>query len=110
MSIFLIETWVVKPEDLEIHDLLWIEYVDYMRKNLSLFAEIKSMRLFKTIQEQDVVTHAQIVEFESLAEKMNLDSRISEDKKSVEFKHKLMQVKNIETATAVLCDSFLEFY
>ena len=109
MSVFLIETWAVRPEDLESHDLLWGKYVRYMRKNPELFREIKSMKLLRKIQGKDLITHAQTVEFESLSDKEILDKRVSADNESLEFKRKLMLVKNIKTTSEVLCESFVEF-
>ena len=89
MSIYLLETWIIKPEDEEEHKLLWENYVDYMNKNPKLFSGIKSMRLCNKLPGNNLVTHTQIVEFDSLEDKELLDNKLSKDSKSIEFHQKV---------------------
>ena len=109
MSIYLLETWVIKPEDEEEHRIIWRQYVNYMNENPELFSSIKSMKLCKKLSGDDVVTHAQMGEFDSLKDKENLDEGLSKDRENIEFHRKLMLVKDAATVTEILCEPFLEY-
>lgn len=109
MSIYLLETWFIKPEHEEKHELLWAQFVNYMNDNPELFTGIKSMKLLKNITGKDSVTHVQIVEFNSVEDKEILDKRLSKDRKSIEFNRKLMLVKDATMNTEILCEPFLEY-
>ena len=109
MSVYLLETWTIKPEDKERHDLIWKRYVRYMNQNPELFASIKSMKIYEKLLGNTSITHAQIVEFDSLEDKEILDHKLSQDRESGEFHRKLMRVKDPATTTEIICEPFLEF-
>ena len=109
MSIYLIETWVIKPENEEKNDLLWEQFVKYMNDNPKLLSAIKSMKLYKKLTGKNFVTHVQIVEFNSLKDKEVLDKSLSKDRESVALNRKLMLVKDTVTTTEILCEPFLEY-
>ncbi|NYT11752.1 MAG: hypothetical protein GKC03_04275 [Methanomassiliicoccales archaeon] len=93
MSVSMVETWVVKPEyDIE-HKQLWKEFLEYMRKNPELFKEIKSMNLYSQTFGNVSGAIVQVVEFESWAEKENLDKRLKNSTECIKFHEELMQMK-----------------
>jgi hypothetical protein len=109
MTVYLFETWIVKPEHEKRHALIWKQYVNYMKENPTLFEGIKSMKLCKKLLGEGFATFVQIVEFSNLEEKVCLDNKLSKDKESIAFKGRLMLVKNSETNTEILCEPYLEY-
>jgi hypothetical protein len=88
-----VETWVVKPDyDLK-HMQLWKEFLEYVRKNPELFREIKSMNLYSQTFGNVSGAIVQVVEFESWAEKENLDNRLKNNIECIKFHEELMQMK-----------------
>ena len=109
MSIYLLETWIIKPEDEEEHRLIWEEFIGYMKLNPGLFGSIKSMKLFHKLSGNDSINYAQIVEFDNIEDKKSLDSRLLKDNASMEFHQKLACIKNVATTKEMLCEPFLEY-
>lgn len=109
MSVHLIETWVIKPEHEESHEVLWKQFVDYMNRNRELFKGIVSMKMYKTFLGEGSATHAQTVEFSSVEDKLALEKRVAKDKTCSEFRLNLAQFKDPKTTSEILCESFLEY-
>jgi hypothetical protein len=109
MSIFLVETWVVKPEHEQEHEALWRHFVDYMNQNRILFKGIISMQLYRRLPVTSSATHAQTVEFSSLEDKLALDERVVKDPTCVEFSRNLARVKDSRTISEVTCEPFLQY-
>ena len=109
MSVYLFETWLVKPEHENKHNKIWGEYVNYMNRNPELFHGIKSMKLYKKLPGEGFATYIQVVEFNNLDEKVNLDLLLSKDEESLTFKRRLMLFKDIETTAETLCEPIYEY-
>jgi hypothetical protein len=109
MSIYLLEIWAIKPEDNQKHDLLWQEYIRYMNQNPELFNKIRGMQLCRKLSGDGPLTHAQVVEFDSLEDKESLDQKLAEDRASREFHRKLISIKDPKTTSAIICEPFLKF-
>jgi hypothetical protein len=109
MSIYLLETWIVEPQHEEGHEALWRQFVDYMSRNRDLFKGIVSMKLYRRLSAPGSPTHAQVIEFSSMEDKLALDERVVKDKTCFEFRRSLSQFKDSKTASEVLCQPFLEY-
>jgi hypothetical protein len=109
MSVHLIETWIIKPEHEESHEVLWKRFVDYMSQNRGLFKGIVSMKMYKTVPGEGPATHAQTIEFSSLKDKLALERRVAKDRMCSEFRRDLAQFKDPRTTSETLCESFLEY-
>ena len=109
MSIYLFETWLVKPEHENRHNKIWEQYVNHMNSYPELFQGIKSMKLYKKLPGEGFATYIQMVEFSNLDEKVSLDLRLSKDEDSLAFKRRLMLFKDIEKTTETLCEPIFEY-
>ena len=109
MSVYLFETWVIKPEHLETHAVLWKEYVQYMKNNRDLFKGIISMQILNKLEGQGTVTHLQIVEFNSVEDKEALDWQLSQDIETLQFKQQLMLIKDPKTTTQMLTEPLVSY-
>jgi hypothetical protein len=109
MTVHLIETWIIKPEHEQSHEVLWKQFVDYMSQNRELFKGIVSMKMYKAVPGEGPATHAQTVEFGSLEDKLALERRVAKDKTCSEFGRNLARLKDPKTTSETLCESFLEY-
>jgi hypothetical protein len=109
MSVCLFETWLVKPERGNRHNKIWEQYLNYVNRNLELFQGIKSMKLYQKLPGEGFATYIQMVEFNNLDAKVNLDLRLSKDEESLTFKRRIMLFKDIETTTETLCEPIYEY-
>lgn len=109
MSVYLLETWIIKPEHEEKHEMLWRRFVDYMNQNRGLFKGIISMQLYRKLPVSGSVTHAQRVEFNSIEDKLALDEKVVKDKTCSEFSRNLAHLKDSKTTSEIICEPFLEY-
>ena len=102
MAVLYIESWVVKPECQGEHDELWGEFMNYFQENPDLFREIISMRFYKQTFGSQTGAFVQVIEFDSLSQKENLDRRLSKDEESLRFHNDLIRLKDPATVSACM--------
>lgn len=107
MTVLVVETWVVPPENQEKHKRLWEGYLKYMRKNPELFKEIKSLKLFTQTFGSISGAIVEVIEFDSLADKERLDNKLVKDKESIEFHKELEALKDATTVSMSAWEPFM---
>jgi uncharacterized protein with von Willebrand factor type A (vWA) domain len=107
MTVFMVETWVVPQENQEKHKQLWEGYLEYIRKNKELFKEIKSLKLFTQTFGSISGAIVEVIEFDSLADKERLDSKLAKDRESSEFHNDLASVKDAATVSMSTWEPFM---
>jgi len=68
MTIFRVETYVIKPEKQEEYMAIMKKWVAYIKKNKEKCQELKSWRLFSQMIGGNSVGYVEMGEFESLAD------------------------------------------
>jgi len=97
MTVFVVETYVVKPEKhVEFKSLLQ-RFLKYMKENPTLFKEIKSWKLFTQTFGTISGAYVEQVEYDSLAELEKCYTRLLKDKEFSKIYQELMTL--IDTAT-----------
>lgn len=107
MSVLMVETWVVKLKYELKHKRLWAEFLEYIRKNPELFKEIKSMNLYSQTFGNVSGAIVQVIEFETWAEKENLDNRLKNITECVKFHEELMGMKVAGTISMGAWESYI---
>lgn len=102
MTVLLVERWIVRPECQAEHAELWRSFREHIRRNPDLFKEIRSMRFYDQTFGTPSGAFVQVVEFDSLADKENLDKRLANDEESSRFHKELMKLKDPATVSACL--------
>jgi hypothetical protein len=107
ISVFMVETWVVRPKCTLKHKQLWKDFLDFVGGNPDLFREIKSMNLYSQTFGDVSGAIVQVVEFESWAEKENLDNRLKDNADCIRFHEELMDMKVAGTISMAAWESYL---
>jgi uncharacterized protein with von Willebrand factor type A (vWA) domain len=107
MIVFMVETWVVPKENQEKHRRLWEGYLEYVRKNPELFKEMKSLKLFTQTFGTISGAIVEMIEFDSLADKERLDSKLAKDKESIKFHEELASLKDAATVSMSTWEPFM---
>ena len=80
MTIFMVETLVVKPEK-EAEFTAWLKkYAAYMEKHPQLFKEVKSHKMFAQVLGGNLGGYVEMLEFENLAEFEKWLNRLMQNK------------------------------
>lgn len=80
MTIFKVESYVIKPERSEEYHAIVKEWTAYMKKNKEKCKELKSWKLFSKMIGDNVSACIEMWELESLADYEKLMNRIMQDK------------------------------
>jgi len=97
MTVFVVETYVVKPEkQVEFKSLLQ-RFLRYMKKNPTLFKEMKSWKLFTQTFGTISGAYVELVEYDSLAEHEKCHARLLKDKGFMKLYEEVMTL--IDTTT-----------
>jgi len=97
MTVFVVETYVVKPEkQVEFKSLLQ-RFLKYMKKNPTLFKEMKSWKLFTQTFGTISGAYVELVEYNSLAEHEKCHTRLLKDKGFMKLYEEAMTL--IDTTT-----------
>lgn len=101
MSVFIVETYVVRPEKLDEFTPALNEFLDFKKKNPKLFRGLKSWKLFK--QEYGGTTHmyVEMWEYANLADMEITNERIFAHKKMKKIAqgfHQLIESTSFSTS------------
>lgn len=68
MSVFVVETYVVKPENREKFKQMWKSLLEYMKEEPELFKEVKSLKLFTQMFGGLAGAYIEMWEFDNMAD------------------------------------------
>jgi len=80
MTIFMVETYVVKPEKQAEFVTFGKKFVEWKEKNAEKFKEVKSWRLFAQMLGGNFGGYVEVWEFENMAECEKCMNRVMQDK------------------------------
>lgn len=80
MTIFKVETYVIKPEKGEEYHAIIKKWTAYIKKNKEKCKELKSWKLFSQMIGDNIGSYIEMWELESLADYEKLMNRIMQDK------------------------------
>jgi hypothetical protein len=91
MTVFVVETYIVKPDKLGEYTELAKKYVEWTRKRADLFKEVKSWRLFAHMFGGTSGGYVEMWEFMNLIDYEKVMSRLMQDREFItEFYSKVM--------------------
>lgn len=97
MTVFVVETYVMKPEKQGGFKSLLQRFLGYMKENPALFKEMKSWKLFTQTFGGIFGAYVELIEFDSLAEREKCYTRLLKDKEFSRMYQEFMT--HIDTAT-----------
>jgi hypothetical protein len=68
LTVFLVETYVIKPDKLGAFTALYKKFETYMKKRKDLFKEVKSHRIFSQLMGGNWGGYVEMTEFENFAD------------------------------------------
>ena len=80
MAVFMVETYVVKPDKQEEFREFGKKYVEWTKKRSDLFKEVKSWKLFAQVLGGNCGGYVEMWEFENLADGEKAMNRMMQDK------------------------------
>ena len=83
MTVFKVETYVIKPEKQEEYMAIIKKWVAYVKKNKEKCKELKSWRLFAQMLGGNSGGYVEMGEFDSLADFEKIMNRIEQDKEFI---------------------------
>jgi len=92
MTVFVIWTWVVKPEKQEEHNRMMQRYLKYIKENPEISRVVKSMKVFTQTFGGIYGSYVQLIEYNSLADYERLQGRLLKDKEYMEILQEFMLV------------------
>ena len=91
MSVFLVSTYIVKPEKQEEYKATYRKWIEYKKENPEEFKELKSWRIFTQTFGDIYGKHMEIYEFDSMADYERFVMKLSENKELSEiFKNQML--------------------
>ena len=83
MAVFMVETYVVKPDKQEEFREFCKKYVEWTKKRPDLFKEVKSWKLFAQVLGGNFGGYVEMWEFENLADGEKAMNRMMQDKEFI---------------------------
>ncbi len=102
-----VEMWVVKTEQRERHRELRRWFLDFIKLNPKLLAEIRSLRRYAQTFGSPSGAIVEVVEFDSLADKEVLDRRLSKGPECLRFHEEPHPLKDESTITMSTWEPYL---
>jgi len=97
MTVFVIETYVVKPEKQAEFKSLLQKFLRFMKKNPALFKEIKSLKLSTQTFGGISGAYVELIEYNSLADQEKCHTRLKKNGEYMKLYQQAMSL--IDTAT-----------
>lgn len=101
MSVFVVETYVVRAEGLEDFDSALRDFLAFKAQNMALFKDLKSWKLLKQAYGGVADMYIEMWEYESLAEMERISDQIFADegmKRIGKGFHKLVEPTSLTTS------------
>jgi len=92
MTVFVIWTWVVKPEKQEEHNRMMQRYLKYIKENPEISRVVKSMKVFTQTFGGIYGSYVELLECDSLADYEKAQARLLKDKEYMEILQEFMLV------------------
>jgi len=97
MTVFVVETYVVKPEKQAEFKSLLKRFLRFMKENPTLFKEIKSWKLFTQTFGSISGAYVEQIEYDSLAEHEKCHTRLLKDKEFMKLYQEAMTLIDATT-------------
>ncbi|MCW4028719.1 MAG: hypothetical protein NWE92_03630 [Candidatus Bathyarchaeota archaeon] len=85
MAVFLVSTYIIKPEKLLQHQAWGKNLVASMKKHPELFREVSSLRVFRQKSDGGARRFIALWEFKTVADKKSWEHRLQKDKELMGF-------------------------
>jgi len=90
VSVFIVNTWIIKPEKQAEFTQMWKRYLKYVKENPEEFKELKSIKLFTQTFGGIYGAYVELVEYESLTDYEKLIVRVFKDEGFMKIFQELM--------------------
>ncbi len=107
MSVFVVQTYFVKPEKREKYMTLWRRWLKYMKENPEKVKEIRSVKLFTQTFGSISGAYVAVREFDSLADYERCHTRLLKDEEFMKLYQKVMLLIDPDTLSMNVWNSVM---